>query len=581
MTAEVTSTGFEFSLRGLRIGDGDMLPTPGAGSVIAIVGANNAGKSTLLSQLWQAFISGATQQAGSPRILTGIQSPWKGSPEDLEAWLRENARIREFPTFENVVKNGLAERITTARNLPTQGPGAGNLTGWFVNQLNLDQRMNAVHHSGRLGSLDDEPTHPNQILFTDHSKRDRITELARRLFGVSLHFDSISANVGFRLGNPGLEAPRVDEITREYAIAVSGLPTLDSQGDGMKSALGLLIPLEINTHPVALVDEPEAFLHPPQARVMGREIGRIAAENRSQTILATHDKNLLQGLVESKARVTIVHLTRTGDSAAATLLSEEDIESLWNDVTLRYGNALDGLFHSAVIVTENDRDSHFYAAAIDAYLEALSPPPPAHNVMFLGSNGKTNMAGIVDRLRKLGIRVVTCPDLDILDSNKVLRRVVEAHGGNWDDFEELYKKATNQFRAAPKPPTVDEVKQSIDEIFSESAAGDLSEELAKRIKAAAKLPDSTWARLKESGDRAFKDAKDSATSLLAKLDALGIVTVRVGVLENFLTTVSVSKGSGFLPVAFEHNAHKSADAVEQAKRLIAATGIRTESDAPT
>jgi hypothetical protein len=95
---------------------------------------------------------------------------------------------------------------------------------------------------------------------------------------------------------------------------------------------------------------------------------------------------------------------------------------------LRYGNALDGLFHSAVIVTEADRDSRFYEAAVDAERDR-DPESPAHNLMFIGANGKQNMAKIVLRLRKLGVRVVSCPDLDILDNSTVLRNLIGAHGG--------------------------------------------------------------------------------------------------------------------------------------------------------
>ena len=75
---------------------------------------------------------------------------------------------------------------------------------------------------------------------------------------------------------------------------------------------------------------------------------------------------MLVGLVESGEPVTIVHLTRIDDETTATLLSSDDVAELWKDVTLRYGDALDGFFHRAVIVTESDRDSRFYHASIDS-----------------------------------------------------------------------------------------------------------------------------------------------------------------------------------------------------------------------
>ena len=57
--------------------------------------------------------------------------------------------------------------------------------------------------------------------------------------------------------------------------------------------LHLLAPI---TPSILLLDEPEAFLHPPQARLLG-EI--IAAErpSRAQLVVATHSPDVLHGLI--------------------------------------------------------------------------------------------------------------------------------------------------------------------------------------------------------------------------------------------------------------------------------------------
>jgi predicted ATPase len=103
------------------------------------------------------------------------------------------------------------------------------------------------------------------------------------------------------------------------------------------------------TNPVAvtLIDEPEAFLHPPQAQIMGEEIGKLAMEKNSQVILSTHDKDILVGLIKSRAPLDILHLTPTEDTTSSNLFHANDIADLWKDPILRYGNALDGLFASA------------------------------------------------------------------------------------------------------------------------------------------------------------------------------------------------------------------------------------------
>lgn len=338
----------------------------------------------------------------------------------------------------------------------------------------------------------------------------------------------------------------------------------------MRSALGLLIPLITDNYCISLIDEPEAFLHPPQARTLGIEVANLAVANRAQVILATHDKNFLHGLVESGAPVTIIHLSREGDDTRAQLLNPVEVRELWDDTVLRYGNALDGLFHSAVIVTEGDQDSQFYAAAID-HLLSQDDPPRVHNLMFLASYGKTNIAVIIERLRALGVRTVSTPDLDILNDKTVLKSLVAAHGGDWTNVESNYTKATNQFRQPTQYPTLADVRSGINAILDGATGGSLTDELAKQLRTVVSVK-SPWAHLKKYGEAAFTAELAAKTALLDGLDALGIVTVRVGELERFLTTDNAAKGRGFLKVAFENDAHKSEDAQKHAVRLLTAAG---------
>ena len=447
------------------------------------------------------------------------------------------------------------------------------MTPWFVGKEGPGERGRLCDAAPRLEPLDSYPQHPMQALHLNLTKRRKVEEFARRVFDVDLHFGAISASVGFRVGEPGVDVPLANEVDKDYAQAIGRLPPLNQQGDGMKSAIGLILPFITNEYPLLLVDEPEAFLHPPQARRVAAEISSLVKENKSQVILATHDKNILQGLVESGVPVAIVHLTRTDDVTAAQLLDPDKVSELWEDVTLRYGNALDGLFHKAVIVTESDRDSRFYAAAIDSAQEAEIPKPRAHNIMFLGSNGKQNIAAIVERLRGLGVQAVSSPDLDILNDSGKLQKLVEAHGGRWEDLAQLYKQATHEFLSSVKPPAVEAVKTKVAAAFDRHTGETLSEPLAAALGQAVAIPKTNWSNLKESGVLAFKADKAAATALLKALDELGIVTVKVGVLENFVTTTNAPKGPEFLPIALEANAHKTDPAREHAKRLLKAAGI--------
>lgn len=162
--------------------------------------------------------------------------------------------------------------------------------------------------------------------------------------------------------------------------------------------------------------------------------------------------------------------------------------------------------------------------------------------------------------------------MDILNDGSVLRCLVDAHGGQWTTIEPLYSKATAQFRQPTQSPTRRTIADQISTYFQgidddgEFTSGD-----ARRIKELI-ASKSRWAALKLYGEVAFRNEKSSARSLLDQLDSIGIVTVRVGELENFLTTDNARKGSDWLEKALGAGAHESADANDHATRLLASVG---------
>jgi hypothetical protein len=127
------------------------------------------------------------------------------------------------------------------------------------------------------------------------------------------------------------------------------------------------------------------------------------------------------------------------------------------------------------------------------------------------------------------------------------------------------------------------VKTNLDAIFAGAnpAENVLTEPLAKAVKEAVRIPSTKWNLLKQYGSTAFNQDKAAAKRLLDALDRLGIVGVRVGVLEKFVTTVSPPKGPEFLPVAFAENAHTDTPATDHASRLLKAAGITSDPDSQT
>lgn len=57
---------FKFAIRAIKIGAGPLFNLTGPGSVAAVVGANNVGKSTLLGQVLHTLTTHSLTQSPSP-----------------------------------------------------------------------------------------------------------------------------------------------------------------------------------------------------------------------------------------------------------------------------------------------------------------------------------------------------------------------------------------------------------------------------------------------------------------------------------------------------------------------------------
>jgi energy-coupling factor transporter ATP-binding protein EcfA2 len=565
---------FRFGLQYLRVGEGSQLNIGGPGTVTVVVGPNNVGKSTLLRQIREILMSAQLERSQSPCVVAEVSSPWStGTADDLDAWLRATSTVVSTPSGDQVHRPNVQQFPIHAFRDQMLRPATGSLVSWFVNHHTASDSMNAIHPASRPDTPGAPPNSSLQVLHVDAAKFNALADVVERMFGFSLFLDRTSNQFSLRMGEPSVAPYPVDTYNLEYDKAVAALPLVQEQGDGIRAAVGLLLPLFTLPHQLVLIDEPEAYLHPPQARIIGAEIGYQAKNNGKQIIIATHDRSVLQGVIESEASVTVLHLTRDGDAAHAETLDASAVAQLWVDPALRYTNALEGLFHPAVIVAENERDAHFYNAAIDYVWSTRSPKRPAHNLMFLGSNGKTNMARIVDGLCTLGVRVVSCPDLDVLNDEGVLRRLVEAHRGNWTELASDYSRATHQIRQPPPAPAISEVQAAVNKVFSDTPETYLTPLIAEAIRTVTRLPKSSWAQLKSYGTEALRADIEATNRLLNSLDQLRIVTVRVGELENFVTTTNAGKGTEFLSTAFAHGAHTQERAVAQANRLLRAAGV--------
>ncbi|MEU2284654.1 AAA family ATPase [Streptomyces sp. NPDC013178] len=580
MTApEQTADGnrFTVTIGALQISGGQRIPLPTPG-ITVIVGPNNVGKSTILRQAnarsVQGFAGGGFP--GEPLLVEDMEVSVNGSIEDVLDWLKKHSRtsIASDGTaiFQRPNAGVLRDREVPVYLAQHQRNGLQSLHSHVIFYADAANRLSSVHPTEIRDNINNAPSHPLHVLQDNANLFDELSALCFRVFRKPLTLDTLSKSMNIRIGSTSTDAPPVNRLSPEYLESLRELPRLENQGDGMRSFIGLLLPLLTSSYHIVFIDEPEAFLHPPQAVQLGQILGEQARSKQMQIILATHDKNILAGLLQSAAEVSIVRLDRKEEGkAVAHQLSVENLKRIWTDPVLRHSNVLDGLFHKLVVLAEGDRDCTFFAAALEHLSTHQSLSVSPSEVLFVPSGGKGGLRLLIEVLSSAKVPTVASPDLDILDDKTFLKRLVESFGGTWGQYERNYDLATAPFRQPRERARVSHVLNSLNEVFRGRINETFGPEVAEEFRALIRTRESAWKSLKLHGEGAWNGNPQpalAAQQLLSDLDELGIITVRVGELEGFARTLPVKKGPEWVPAAIAAGFHKERPAQEHVANLV-------------
>ncbi|MFG2814298.1 ATP-dependent endonuclease [Streptomyces sp. NPDC048410] len=565
---------FSVDVSAVELTGGGVITLPKAG-VTAIVGPNNAGKSTLLREIVAHVKHGRNNAElhSSKHIVEKVQLRRSGSIEDAHAWISHHAKIVNMNGQKHFVRPGAQAFIDVIdwRLGNAIEEGLNELNEFVVFYGDAWQRMAGIAPMEMRDFFDAPAVSPMHVLQDRRDLFDELCGMAREVFGLELTLDRLSRQVNLRVGKPGFPAPRIDEISEEYSLALSSLPRLTEQGDGVKSLIGLLVPLVTSAYPIVFIDEPEAFLHPPQATALGRILGEQARSKNTQIVLATHDRNLLTGLLQSEADVSIVRLERGADGEAqAHQLNVDDLREIWDDPVLRYSNVLDGLFHKAVVLAEAERDCKFYSSVLEEWEPGEELPILPGDVLFVPSGGKDGLPRLARVLRSVRVPVVASPDLDILNDRHKLQVLVRAMGGEWSTVQHEYAKATAEFRQPREMTYVSNVLAALNGVFSSRQGERFTAEVRHEFMVHLRSKGNPWSPLKDYGELAFRADPVAAQALLANLESMGIVAVRVGELERFAPQLGVAKGAAWLPAAISAGYHRGEAARKHVASLLRA-----------
>lgn len=242
----------------------------------------------------------------------------------------------------------------------------------------------------------------------------------RDLFGKDIVLDALSSRqLVVPVVRDSFEEYRTTSDTPKKLEILEQSTPLSDEGDGFRSFVSVMLSVIGRKKPIFLLDEPEAFLHPPYARRMGELLAKHLSDNESleSAFISTHSSYLLQGLISGDCGdVQIIRLERSPKGTTAKVIGTEVLQGLINrkNYSPKY---LDGLFSSEVNLVEGPWDESVYSRIIMIVDEA-------YDGLFIPTNGKDAFPIFKKFYSNAGIKCRVISDFDLLNNKDLFNNVM-------------------------------------------------------------------------------------------------------------------------------------------------------------
>lgn len=398
--------------------------------IVVVVGPNGSGKSLLLRELESFFtprhLWGFVRRVLVEGLKLGldwklVQSGTRIFTEDEQnrTQLGNTGQFQPFKFDPRVQGERRFGVITPDQITQAAGGNIGPLEHVMANLLavytiRLDGKTRFQLISPRnTDDLQARPTSHLSAIFRDKAKRLTIRRLVHDAFGSYFVVDPTGIQqLRIRLSTQPPSLDEEEQSLTETAVQFHGAAQLiEDASDGVQAYTGILCALCAGNYKLTLIDEPEAFLHPPLARRLGREVSRLAGETTGQLVAATHSSDFLLGCVESGWPVTVLRMSYANQSAQPRLVDPDQLRRFLQHPLFRSANVVSGLFHDGVVVTESDNDRAFYS---EIYSRLRREEPALPDILFLNAQNKQTAREIFGPLRQFGVPAAAILDIDVI-----------------------------------------------------------------------------------------------------------------------------------------------------------------------
>ena len=282
-----------------------------------------------------------------------------------------------------------------------------NLGSLFFNYIGTEERLTICKTQKNYGMDSGSINYLSSYKF-NKELLDSLQSNIKQLFKKDIYLDThtLGERIAFRVGTDFDYIRTASQPSQEDVLRLFRESKLDDQGDGLKSYVSTFLSLNYSEGDVLLIDEPEAFLHPPLARQLGELIGRT--KNDKQIFVATHSVEVLKGVLSQNTDVNIIRITQPTPGVNEIQVVDNDLlQTILTTPLLRVSRVMEGLFCNKVVITESEADELVYQELSEKLF-------PQSGLYFAHAQNKQTLVDIAKLYQKIGIKYEMITDFDAI-----------------------------------------------------------------------------------------------------------------------------------------------------------------------
>ena len=533
-----------------------------ADDIVLLVGANNVGKSRTLKDIKDDLID-----SSKPKIIVKevAYNSSDFTDESIKSYFEKNF-IKDSIGNYNVLIDDNCYQYYDKYNLKPTGDNREFYKVLF-SFLSTENRLNISKSIRFNSSVDNTNLRSMKALETNLIYINMLNSFLSLGFGKSIEICDEYSNgtilKKYKIGKHDDINEAINTDRRTAMQKMKDMEDLQDQGDGIRSAVAVLASLIVNDHSLFLIDEPESFLHPPQARLLGKHI--VELSRGKQCFISTHSIDFIKGVLEADpSRVKIIKINRSENENSFKEIDNDGVSQIANDRNLKYTNILDGLFYDRLVLCENESDCKFYSAILENLDQSIY-----QNTLFRAVGGKDQFKKVIPLLIRLNIKYVVIADIDLISNRIYLKSLINSIKDDcYSEIDECHSEFIKLFEEGmnSQVKTQETIKNEINDLFDENKY--MSDDTANKIKALLKNI-SSFKMLKRGGKHVLPAGECTIkfNEIRDFLDKHNVFILECGEIERLVPEVK-GHGNAWVEKTFESYVDLDDPVYAEAKKYI-------------